>query len=117
MIKYNILKLDYDNKIITFFFDNNPNKKVSVNMLDGFKEYVVITNLDYYIDINNNELVRIPGGSSQGSMREPTLGWINNSEGYFRPALQSEVDYNDLIKFNGDNGKLYKHLENIYNTL
>jgi hypothetical protein len=117
MIKYSILELDYENKIITYFFDNDSNKKVNVNMLEGFKEYVVSTNLDYYIDMNTNELVRIPGGSTQASMRGPTKGWINNSEGYFRPALQSEVDYDDLIKFNGNNGKLYKHLENIYNNL
>jgi hypothetical protein len=86
-------------------------------MLEGFTEYVVAHNLDYYIDMNNGDLVRIPGGSTKGSMRGSTLGWINNSEGYFRPALQSEVDYDDLIKYNGNNGKLYKHLENIYNNM
>ena len=116
MLKYQILELDYNTKVITFFFDNNPQKKTNVNVLDGFKEYVIANKLDYYIDLNNGDLVRIPGGSEYGSMRGPTKGWINNADGYFRPALQSEVDYDDL-KYDGDNGKMYNHLENIYKSL
>ena len=116
MLNYQILELDHNTKSITFIFDNNPQKKTTVNVLDGFKEYVIANKLDYYIDLNNGDLVRIPGGSEYGSMRGPTKGWINNSEGYFRPALQSEVDYDDL-KYKGDNGKMYNHLENIYNSL
>lgn len=116
MLNYQILGLDYNTKVITFFFDNNPKKKTNVNVLEGFKEYVIANKLDYYIDLNNGDLVRIPGGSEYGSMRGPTKGWINNADGYFRPASQSEVDYDDL-KYDGDNGKMYTHLENIYKSL
>ena len=115
MIQYNILSLDYDSKTITFFFDNDINKSTNVNVFDGFKQYVVATNLDYYIDMNTNELVRIPGGFQQGSKRVPTLGYINYRNEYYRPAFQSEVDYDDLIKYDGDNGKMYNYLENFYN--
>jgi hypothetical protein len=114
MIKYDILKLDIDTKIITFFFDNDKNKKTDINVFDGFEEYVVATKLDYYIDVNKSELVRIPGGSSKKSNPH---GWLRFELDFFRPALQSEVDYDDLIKYNFDNGKMYTHLEKIYNSM
>ena len=63
MISYDILQLDFNNKSITFAFDNDQNKSIKINIKDGFENYVEATKLDYYIDTSNNELVRVPGAS------------------------------------------------------
>ena len=117
MINYDILDLDYDTKEITFFFDDDINKKIKICVLNEFDEYIIAKGLDYYVDLNNGDLVRIPGGSLNGSLRKPTFGWINMNQQFFRPALQSEVDYDDLIKYKGDNGRLYSYLEEKYKEL
>tara|TARA_B110000285_G_C14808061_1_gene460637 strand:- start:349 stop:705 length:357 start_codon:yes stop_codon:yes gene_type:complete len=117
MLKYDILTFDYNTKTITFFFDNDQNKKTDINVFNVFEEYVIATTLDYYINVNKGDLVRIPGGSSYGSKKIHTLGWIRHGEDFFRPAFQSEVDYDDLNKYNYDNGKMYTHLEKIYNSI
>lgn len=114
MVYYNIYKLDHTKKEITFIFDGDSNKTHTINVFDGFKEYVVATNLEYFVDLNNGDLVRIPGADNHLNSLRNDYYDLNGS--YFRKALQCDIDKDDLDRFNGDNGKMYKHLENIYNT-
>ena len=114
MVFYDIFSLNHETKEITFFFDNDTNKKIKVNVLNGFKEYVVAKNLDFFVDLNNGDLVRILGANNY------LIGIRNDfydyNGQYFRKALQCDVDKDDLIRFNGDNGKMYEYLENEYNN-
>ena len=114
MVLYNVYKLNYEAKELTFIFDNDVNKTHTVNVFDGFQEYVVATNLEYFVDLNNGDLVRIPGSNNQ--LRSVRNDFYDLRGNYFRKALQCDVDKDDLDRFNGDNGKMYKHLEDIYNT-
>lgn len=121
MISYDIVKLDFNNKSITFIFDNDQNKYIKINMKDGFENYVEGTKLDYYIDTSNNELVRIPGASqSMPNLRNATKGMFLQDGIIYRPAIQSEIDYNEKLKYdNNDNHnvKLYNHIEKMYNEM
>ena len=114
MVFYDILSLNYETKEITFFFNNDSSKNVKVNVNDGFKEYVVATNLEYFVDLNNGDLVRIIGINN--NLKSLRNNFYDYKGQYFRKALQCDVDKDDLIRFNGDNGKMYKHLESLYNT-
>ena len=121
MISYDIVKLDFNNKSITFIFDNDQNKYIKINMKDGFENYVEGTKLDYYIDTSNNELVRIPGESqSMPNLRNATKGMFLQDGIIYRPAIQSEIDYIEKLKYdNNDNHnvKLYNHMEKMYNEM
>ena len=113
MVFYDILNLNYETKEITFFFDNDINKTITINVYNGYRDYVVTKNLEYFIDLNNGDLVRIVGANDLPNMRN---NFFAHNGKYFRKALQCDVDKDDLIRFDGDNGKLYKYLENIYNN-
>lgn len=111
---YDILELNYSTSTITFYFDNDVMKKVNVNALNGFQEYVVIKKeLNYFIDTKTGELIRIPGADTI-NMRNRYSGVINIDNNFYRRATQSEVDYDDLIKYQGHNGKMFEHLSAIY---
>lgn len=121
MISYDIVKLEFNNKFITFIFDNDQNKSIKINMKDGFENYVEATKLDYYIDTSNNELVRVPGASQyMTNLRNPTKDMFLQDGIIYRPAIQSEIDYNEKLKYdNNDNHnvKLYNHMEKMYNEI
>ena len=114
MISYDILELNYPTSTITFYFDNDVMKKVNVNASNGFHEYVVIKKeFNYFIDTKTGEIVRIPG-ADKINIRSGYSGVISLDNNFYRRASQSEVDYDDLIKYQGHNGKMYEHLSNIY---
>ena len=115
-----IMGSDENTKCITFIFDNDQNKSIKINMKDGFEKYVEATKLDYYIDTSNNELVRVPGASqSMPNLRNPTKGMFLQDGIIYRPAIQSEIDYNEKLKYDNDNHnvKLYNYMEKKYNEL
>lgn len=121
MISYEILELDFNNKSITFIFFNDQNKLIKINIKNGFENYVEATKLDYYIDTSNNELVRVPGASqSMTNLRNPTRGMFLQNGIIYRPAIQSDIDYNEKLKYDNDdnhNVKLYNYMEKKYNEL
>ena len=73
-------------------------------MKDGFEKYVEAAKLDYYIDTSNNELVRVPGASQSMPDLRTTKGMFLQDGIIYRPANQSEIDYNEKLKYdNNDN--------------
>lgn len=114
MLSYDILELNYSTSEITFYFYNDVNKKIKVNVQNGFHEYVVAhKNLNYFIEISTGDLVRIPG-ADEHIYKTRFSQIININNNFYRRAKQSEVDFDDLIKFQGHNGKMYEHLEQMY---
>ena len=117
MLSYDILEVDYSTGKITFYFYNDVNKKIKVNVSDGFDKYVVIKkNLNYFIEIKTGELVRILNADKQ-IYKTRFSHVINIDNNFYRRAKQCEVDFDDLIKYQGHNGKMYEHLEEMYKTL
>ena len=78
-------------------------------------------NLDYYIDTSNNELVRVPGASQyMTNLRNSTKDMFLQDGIIYKPAIQSDIDYNEKLKYddnNNDNVKLYNYMEKMYNEL
>jgi hypothetical protein len=113
---FNYNFIEYNNKTgyITFEFDDRS--KLSLKLDSKFPDYRPVP-IDYYIDLNNGDIVHIPGGSkSMSSLRGPTKGWINQGGEYFRPLKQIDMDY-DEVKNNrdNDNSRMYNYLKENYN--
>ncbi len=113
---FNYNFIEYNNKTgyITFEFDDRS--KLSLKLDSKFPDYRPVP-IDYYIDLNNGDIVHIPGGSkSMSSLRGPTKGCINQGGEYFRPMKQIDMDY-DEVKNNrdNDNSRMYNYLKENYN--
>ena len=111
---YNFIEFDNTTGYITFEFSNKV--KLSLDLSSKFPDYRPVP-IDYYIDLNNGDIVHIPGGSkAMSSMRGPTKGWISQGGEYFRPMKQLDMDY-DEVKNNrdNDNSRMYNYLKEYYN--
>ena len=112
---FNYNFIEYNNKTgyITFEFDDRS--KLSLKLDSKFPDYRPVP-IDYYIDLNNGDIVHIPGGSkSMSSLRGPTKGCINQGGEYFRPMKQIDMDY-DEVKNNrdNDNSRMFNYLKEEY---
>ena len=106
---YNFIEFDNTTGYITFEFSNNV--KLSLHLPSKFPDYRPVP-IDYYIDLNNGDIVYIAGGSKASSFRGPTKGFINQGGEYFRPMKQIDMDY-DEVKNNrdNDNSRMYNYLK------
>tara|TARA_B100001057_G_C22523370_1_gene822803 strand:- start:41 stop:751 length:711 start_codon:yes stop_codon:yes gene_type:complete len=117
VFNYQVLEANYGSKEITFIFNSNTKLRHTQKIEGDFEEYV-LTNPDvlkkYFVDLNSGELVIIENENEiMKSMRGPTKGFINHNGCYYRPAIHSDIDFNEE-KYNSDNWKLYNHLKEIY---
>ena len=106
---YKFLGFDNTTGYITFEFSNKV--KLSLDLVSKFPDYRPVP-IDYYIDLNNGDIVYIAGGSKSSSFRGPTKGWINQGGECFRPMKQIDMDY-DEVKNNrdNDNSRMYNYLK------
>lgn len=101
---------------ITFYYNNNIDKTIEVNMKELFPEYVLLNpdplKVNHFIDIKRKELVFIPDKNGHlPSLSRPTYGWISDNDGsLYRPATQMELDNYETQFPHSHNGKLYQYL-------
>lgn len=118
MFYYTPSKIDRKNGKITFLINNNI--ETEIDIVKDFSEYVLLTspNIDkYFVDLNNNSLIIIENHNNlMKSLREPTLGYINYEDKYYRPAILSDIDRNEE-QYNSDNWKLYQYLKSIHDNI
>jgi len=114
---YEISEFDTD-KNMTFRFNGDSSKKHTFHLQSTFPDYRPVP-IDYYIDLNNGDIVYIKDGSkSMSSLRGPTKGWINQEGDHLKPLTQFYMDA-DEVKNNraNDNHRVYTYLENKYKEL
>ena len=114
---YEILVFDED-KNITFRFNRDSSKIHKFHLQSTFPDYRP-SPIDYYIDLNNGDIIYIKDGSkSMSSLRGPTKGCINQGGDYFRPLTQFDTDSDEIKNYrDNDNSRAYTYLENKYKEL
>ena len=110
MFLYDLLDCNREKLTITFYFNGDTSLQHTVDVTE-FDEYVLLRNHNYYIDMESGVLKLIDRQECLYSLREPTRGFINIDDKYYRPAHLSEIDY-DQRNFDTDshNYKMYLYL-------